>query len=170
MKNIQIKTKVFTNRIILHIREAFNKNIDASVVADTIREILADDSMLDAIATVAWDEDGKKGICAFTPEQLLELAPDGFNPCPIDDFVSGELDLKRAIENCFSQTFHEAWSDECWEDNGGDDLEELCYDLFEVSFGEHKEDQWLATDKEGNALRDLCKECRGKADTENKEE
>lgn len=164
MNNIQIKTKVYTNRIILHIRETFHKNIDFCVIADTIKEILSDDSMLDAIASCAWDEDDKKGICAFTPEQLLELAPYGFNPVPINDFVLGHEDLKSAIHNCFSQTFSDAWDAESWAENGGGDLEELNYDLFEQTLpAGNKRDVWLATNKEGVALCDLCPECRGEA-------
>ena len=162
MKNIEIKTKVITNSIVREIRETVHKNIDIGVVADTVHEILSDDGYLDAIKRVAWDEDHKKGVCAFTPEQLLELAPNGFNPCPIELFVKGEYDLKHAIEECFSLTFSSAWDDELWMENSGDDLEELDFDLFEVTYGDRKEEQWLATDKEGNALRDICPECRGK--------
>ena len=98
MNNIEIKTKVITNSIVREIRDTAHKNIDIGLVAGTVREILSDDGLLDAIKNVAWDEDDKKGVCAFTPEQLLELAPNGFNPCPIDLFVKGELDLKHAIE------------------------------------------------------------------------
>lgn len=160
MKNIEIKTKVITNSIVREIRETTHKNIDIGVVADTVHEILSDDGMLDAIKSVAWDQDGKKGVCAFTPEQLLELAPNGFNPCPIELFVKGEYDLKHAIHECFSLTFSSAWDDDCWMENSGDDLEELDFDLFKVTIGDREEDQWLATDKDGNALRDICPECR----------
>lgn len=160
MKNIEIKTKVITNSIVREIRDTAHKNIDIGLVAGTVREILSDDDLLDAIKGVAWDEDDKKGVCAFSPEQLLELAPNGFNPCPIDLFVKGELDLKHAIQECFSLTFSSAWDDELWMENSGDELEELSYDLFEVTYGNRKEEQWLATDKNGNALRDICPECR----------
>lgn len=162
MKNIEIKTKVITNSIVREIRDTAHKNISIGLVADTVREILSDDGLLDAIKNVAWDEDDKKGVCAFSPEQLLELAPNGFNPCPIDLFVKGEYDLKHAIQECFSLTFSSAWDDELWMENSGDELEELSYDLFEVTYGKHTEEQWLATDKDGNALRDICPECREK--------
>ena len=160
MKNIEIKTKVITNFIVREIRETVHKNIEIGVVADTVREILSDDDLLDAIKRVAWDQDHKKGVCAFTPEQLLELAPNGFNPCPIDLFVKGEYDLNHAIQECFSLTFSSAWDDDLWMENSGDDLEEIDFDLFQVTYGDRTEDQWLATDKEGNALRDICPECR----------
>ena len=171
MKNTEIKTKVITNSIVREIRETVHKNIDIGVVADAVHEILSDDDTLDAIKHVAWDQDHKKGVCAFTPEQLLELAPNGFNPCPIDLFVKGECDLKHAIEECFSLTFSSAWDDDCWMENSGDDLEDLDFDLFQVTYGDRTEDQWLATDKEGNALRDICPECREKRkETEEKAE
>ena len=162
MKNIEIKTKVITNSIVREIRGTAHKNIDIGLVAGTVSEILSDDGLLDAIKQVAWDEDDKKGVCAFNPEQLLELAPNGFNPCPIELFVKGEYDLKHAIQECFSLTFSSAWDDEEWMENSGDELEDLAYDLFEVTYGDRKEDQWLATDKDGNALRDICRECREK--------
>lgn len=162
MKNIEIKTKVITNSIVREIRETVHKNIEIGVVADTVREILSDDGLLDAIKQVAWDQDHKKGVCAFSPEQLLELAPNGFNPCPIDLFVNGEYDLNRAIQECFSLTFSSAWDDDLWMENSGDDLEEIDFDLFQVTYGDRTEDQWLATDKDGNALRDICPECREK--------
>ena len=162
MKNIEIKTKVITNSIVREIRGTAHKNIDIGVVAGTVREILSDDSLLDAIKQVAWEEDDKKGVCAFTPEQLLELAPNGFNPCPIELFVKGEYDLKHAIQECFSLTFSSAWDDESWMENSGDELEDLAYDLFMVTYGDRTEEQWLATDKDGNALRDICPECREK--------
>ena len=162
MKNIEIKTKVITNRIVREIRDIAHKNIATGVVATTVRKILSDDGLLDTIKEVAWDEGKKKGVCAFDPEQLLELAPNGFNPCPIELFVKGEYDLNHAIQECFSVTFSSAWDDEAWAENSGDELEDLPYELFEVTYGDRKEEQWLATDKDGNALRDICPECREK--------
>jgi hypothetical protein len=167
MNNIQIKTKVYTNRIVLHIREVFHKNIDTGVIADTIKQILSDDGMLDAIASCAWDEDDKQGVCAFTPEQLLELAPYGFNPYPINDFVLGHADLESAIHNCFSQTFSDVWAADSWAENGGGDIEELNYDLFEQTLpAGNKRDVWLATNKEGVALCDLCPKCREESNSD----
>lgn len=167
MNNIQIKTKVYTNRIVLHIRYMWHKNIDTGVIADEIKKILSDDGLLDAIASVAWDEDRKTGVCAFTPEQLLELAPEGFKPDPIDDFVLGHEDLESAIHNCFSETFQSVWNDEMWAENGGEDLEELDYDLFEQTLpAGNKRDVWLATNKEGVALCDLCPKCREESNSD----
>ena len=60
MKNIEIKTKVITNSIVREIRDTAHKNIDIRLVAATVREILSDDGLLDAIKNVAWDEDDKK--------------------------------------------------------------------------------------------------------------
>ena len=160
MNNIQIKTKVITNRILEEVRSLTGKTIHAGLVADTVRDYLADEDRLDACARVQWDEENKEGVCAFTPEQLLELAPHGFNPCPIERFVSGELDLDSAIGFCFQTTFSEAWADESWETSAG--TAEIDYDLFQVTYGDRTEDQWLATDKEGNPLRDICPECRAK--------
>lgn len=160
MHNIQIKTKVYTNRILEEVRELTGNTIDAGLVADTVRGILSDDSELDALASVWWDEHGVNGVCAFTPEQLLELAPHGFNPCPIERFVSGELDLETAIGFCFQQTFNDAWDGDSWETGAG--CAELDVDLFQVTYGDRTVDQWLATDKEGNPLREICPECRAK--------
>lgn len=162
MHNIQIKTKVITNRIIGRIRELTGKTVYTGIVSGIVREILADDDLLDALLVCEWDEELKKGVCPFTPEQLLELAPGGFNPCPIDRFISGDVDLKHAIEFCFQQTFFDAWDDESWEENIGKDLEEIDYDLFQVTYGERTEEQWLATDKDGNALNGICPDCREK--------
>lgn len=160
MNNIQIKTKVYTNRILEEVRDLTGKTINAGIVADTVRDYLSNEDMLDACARVQWDEENKEGVCAFTPEQLLELAPHGFNPCPIERFISGEVDLGSAIGFCFQQTFSDAWSDESWETSAG--TAEVDYDLFQVKYGDRTEDQWLATDKEGNPLRDVCPECRAK--------
>lgn len=160
MHNIQIKTKVYTNGILEEVRELAGKTMDAGLVADTVRGILSDDSELEALASVQWDEESKEGVCAFTPEQLLELAPHGFNACPIERFVSGEVDLETAIGFCFQQTFSEAWDGDSWETGAGCD--KLDIDLFQVTYGDHTEDQWLATDKEGNPLREICPECRAK--------
>lgn len=160
MHNIQIKTKVYTNSILEEVRSLTGKTMDAGIVADTVRGILSDDSELEALATVWWDEQGVNGVCAFTPEQLLELAPYGFNACPIERFVSGELDLETAIGFCFQQTFNDAWDGDSWETGAG--CAELDLDLFQVTYGDRTVDQWLATDKEGNPLRDICPECREK--------
>lgn len=160
MKNIQIKTKVITNRILEEVRELTGKTIEAGLVADTVRDYLVDEDRLDALSRVQWDEESKEGVCAFTPEQLLELAPHGFNPCPIERFISGEVDLDSAIGFCFQQTFSDAWDGDSWETGAG--CAEIDIDLFQVTYGDRTEDQWLATDKEGNPLRDICPECRAK--------
>ncbi len=166
MHNIQIKTKVYTNVIVAHVRGQFGKDIDFSLVADTVNEILEDDKYLDVLARVAWTDDvegcGKKGVCPFTPEQLLELAPYGIVPGPIETFLDGSWDLKRAIAHCIQVTMVDAIDDDNWEENKDCDLPEVDCDLFEVTYGDCTEDQWLATDKDGNALRDLCPDCRGK--------
>jgi hypothetical protein len=162
MNNINIKTKVYTNLIIEEIQSISKKTIHyQGVVADEVKDILSDDSMLEAIASVAWDDE-MKGVCAYTPEQLLELAPHGFNPCPIELFVNGKADLKTAIKECFSVTFSSVWDDDEWAENTGSELEELDFDLFKKTCGNNEEDVWLATDKEGNALCDLCPDCREK--------
>ena len=161
MNNIQIKTKVITNRILIEIRELTGKTMEAGVIAGIVRKILSDESELEALSTVWWDELDINGVCAFTPEQLLELAPHGFNACPIERFVSGEVDLEHAIGFCFQQTFDDAWSSDSWET--GEGLEKFDFDLFQVSNGNYTGELWLATDKEGNALCDMCPECRGKA-------
>lgn len=164
--NINIKTKVYTNLIIEEIQDISKKTIHyQGIVADVVKGILSDDSTLEAIARVAWDDE-MKGVCAYTPEQLLELAPHGFNPCPIDLFVNGKADLKTAIKECFSATFSSVWDDDEWAENAGGELEELGFDLFQRTSGKTKEDVWLATDKEGNALCDLCPDCREKANDE----
>lgn len=160
MHNIQIKAKVYTNRILEEVRSLTGKTIEAGIIADTVRGILSDDSKLEALATVWWDEQGVNGVCAFTPEQLLELAPAGFNACPIERFISGEVDLETAIEFCFQQTFHDAWDGDSWETGAG--CAEIDFDLFQVTYGDSTVDQWLATDKEGNPLCDICPECRAK--------
>lgn len=172
MHNIQIKTLVYTNRIVEHIREEYKKTIDTGVIADIIKKFLADDDMLDAMVSTSWDAKGHGGVCAFTPEQLLELAPYGFNPYPIEGFVNGDRDLKSAIDDCFSQTFHDAYTlvfgeytIVCREggDSEGEELEELTYDLFHQTLvgTPDKEmsgrDVWLATNKDGVALCDLGK-------------
>lgn len=163
MTNNNIKAKVYTNLIIEEIQSISNKTIHyQGIVADVVKDILSDDSMLEAIATVAWNDE-MKGVCAFTPLQLLELAPHGFNPCPIELFVNGKADLKTAIKECFSTTFSSVWADDEWAENTGSELEELDFDLFQRTCGKNKEDVWLATDKEGNALCDLCPDCREKA-------
>ena len=168
MHNIQIKTLVYTNRIVEHIREEYKKTIDTGVIADIIKKFLADDDMLDAMASTTWDAKGHGGVCAFTPEQLMELAPYGFNPYPIEGFVNGERDLESAIDDCFSQTFHDAYTlvfgentIVCREGGDSEDLEELTYDLFEQTLpAGNKRDVWLATNKDGVALCDLCPKCR----------
>ncbi len=162
MHNIQIKTKVITNSILEEVRELTGKTIDAGIVADAVRGILSDDSELDALATVWWDEQGMNGVCAFTPEQLLELAPHGFNPSPIVRFVYGEVDLETAIQFCFQQTFHDAWAGDSWET--GDGCDKLDIDLFRVTCGDRTEDQWFVTDKEGNPLYEPCPECEEKVE------
>ena len=167
MHNIQIKTKVYTNRIVRHIRTMWHKSIDTGVIADTIKEILSDDGMLDAIASCAWDEDRTNGVRAFTTEQLLDLAPDGFIPDEIDDFVLGDEDLETAIQNCFSETFRSTWNDEMWAENDNEELDELNYDLFEQTLpAGNKRDVWLATNKEGVALCDLCPKCREESNSD----
>lgn len=166
MHNIQIKTKVYTNRILEEVRELTGKTIDAGIVADSVRDILSDDIELETLATVWWDEQCVNGVCAFTPEQLLELAPHGFNPCHIARFVYGEVDLKNAIRFCFQQTFHDAWAGDSWETGAG--CAEFDLDLFHVTCGDRTEDQWLATDKEGNPLCELCPECQEKVEKKGK--
>ena len=170
MHNIQLKTKVYTNSIVAHVRGQFGKDIDSGVVADTVKEILEDDKYLDAIASVAWSDDvegcGKKGVCPWTPEQLLELAPYGIVPGPIETFLDGSWDLRRAIAHCIQVTMVDAIDGDSWEENRECGLPEVDYDLFQVTYGDSTEYQWLATDKDGNALRDLCQDCREKASVE----
>ena len=167
MHNIQIKTKVITNRILFEIRDLTNRSMKyAGVVADIVRDILSDDKELDALLRVQWDEEHQKGVCPFTPEQLLELAPHGFNPGPIARFVYGEVDLETAIQFCFQQTFNDAWAGDSWETGAGCD--KLDFDLFQVTCGDRTVDQWLATDKEGNPLCELCPECQEKVEKKGK--
>lgn len=155
MNNIQIKTKVYTNLILEEIQSKSGKTIHYDgILADAVRDILSDDGELDAIVRVAWDEEGRKGVCPFTPEQLLDLAPHGFNPCPIDLFLNGFTDLKNAVEECFSVTMSSVWDDDEWAENKSEPMEELDFDLFHEENGNG--DIWLATDKDGEAICDLC--------------
>ena len=169
MNNIQIKTKAYTNAIIEEIRRVSGKTIHyCGVVSDIVKNILSGEQMLNTIATCAWNEDEKKGVCAFTPEQLLELAPHGFNPCAIELFLNGEMSLKHAIEKCFSVTMSSVWDADEWAKNSDDDLEELDFDLFECNCGNRKENEWLATNREGTPLCDLRANCRENAKKEEK--
>lgn len=169
MNNIQIKTKVYTNAIIEEIRRVSGKTIHYfGIVSCIVKDILSDEKTLDAIVTCAWDENEKQGVCVFTPEQLLELAPHGFNPCPIELFLNGSMSLKDAIEECFSVTMSSVWDADEWAENSGDGLEKLDFDLFECTCGNRKEEKWLATDKEGTPLCELCPDCRENATKEEK--
>lgn len=167
MHNIQIKTKVYTNSILEEIQHISGKTVHyAGIIADAVHDILADEKGLEASARVAWDDDHKKGVCPFTPEQLLELAPHGFNPCPIEVFLEGKTDLRGAVELCFEVTMSSVWDDEEWADNNSENLPELSFDLFQTEDG--KRSEWLATDKDGNPLCELCPDCREKAKKEKK--
>lgn len=158
MNNIQIKTKVYTNAIIEELRKVSGKTIHCfGIVSDIVKGILSDEDKLDAIVTVAWNDDKKQGVCAFTPEQLLELAPHGFNPCPIELFLNGSMSLDEAIEECFSITMSSVWNADEWAENSGDGLEELDFDLFECTFGNRKKHKWLVTDKNGKPISELPK-------------
>lgn len=164
MHNIQIKTKVITNKILNDIREHSCKAIQyTGVVRDIVKGILSDESELDTLLEVEWDSEKRPGVCPFTPEQLLELAPYGFNACPMERFVSGELDLRTAIEFCFQQTFFDAWDERNWEDELSKDFPEFGYDLFQIQYESGTKEEWLATDEEGKPLRELFPHCREKA-------
>lgn len=167
MHNIQLKTKVYANLILEEIQHISGKTVHyAGIIADAVHDILADEKGLEASARVAWDDDNKKGICPFTAEQLLELAPHGFNACPIELFLEGKCDLREAVELCFEVTMSSVWDDEEWAENNSENLPELEFDLFRTEDG--KRSEWLATDKDGNPLCDLCPECKEKANNEKK--
>ena len=167
MHNIQIKTKVYTNAILEEIQRISGKTVHyAGIIADAVHDILADEKGLEASARVAWDDDHKKGVCPFTAEQLLELAPHGFNACPIEVFLEGKTDLRGAIELCFEVTMSSVWDDEEWAENNSENLPELDFDLFQTEEG--KRSEWLATDKNGTPLCELCPDCREKAKKEKK--
>lgn len=168
MHNIQIKTKVYTNAILEEIQERTGKTIHyVGIIADAVHDILADEKGLEAMVSAAWDDERKhRGVCPFTPEQLLEMAPHGFNPCPIEMFINGETDLRTAINLCFELTMSTAFDEEEWAENISEKLPELDFDLF------HKEDgngtEWLATDKDGKPLCNICPDCREQAKKEKK--
>lgn len=81
-------------------------------------------------------------------------------------FIKGETDLRTAINLCFELTMSTAFDEEEWAENISEKLPELDFDLF------HKEDgkgtEWLATDKDGNPLCELCPDCRENAKKEKK--
>lgn len=129
--NIYIKTRVYANRIVEHVREEFGRDIDEELVCQEIMETLRDERMLDAIAGIVWHEQlGHKGGLPYAPMDILELAPHGFNPCPIEQFVNGHVDLREGIGECFSQTMLEALDEDNWAENQEFSGEELTVDLF----------------------------------------
>lgn len=174
MHNINIKTKVYANAIVNYVRSSFKKDLDISLVGDIVRDTLKDEGWLDAAAYVAWtDYASKKGVCPFSPEQLLEMAPFGLVPGPIELFVKGQADLDSAVQECIQLTMVDAIAPENWAEETEFDGEELSYDLF-YDEGRPADDpknrEWWVTDKDGNRIADLCPECREELDRQMPEE
>lgn len=70
-----------------------------------------EDFLMDELEDAYNEVTGKFG-CPFSPEEALILPTHGFNPEPMDAWVSGDVAFERAIEMCFEQTFYDAMVDE----------------------------------------------------------
>lgn len=70
-----------------------------------------EDFLMDELEEAYNEVTGKFG-CPFSPEEALILPTHGFNPEPMDAWVSGDVSFERAIEMCFEQTFYDAMADE----------------------------------------------------------
>lgn len=76
-----------------------------------VSELLSPDSILQDELEEQYNEVTGKFGCPFSVEEALILAG-AFNACPMEQFVTGEVSLERAVEICFEQTFWDAMVEE----------------------------------------------------------
>ena len=94
--------------------EYSSKTNEASqiVVSGFVRDMLKDDSIaVDELDDAYHQVTGRFG-CPFSVEEALIMPVKGFNTCPLEAFLKGDVCLQRAIEICFKQTYLDAMTEE----------------------------------------------------------
>lgn len=86
--------------------EVSNKSLQMSV-----SELLSQDSILQDELEEQYNEVTGKFGCPFSVEEALILAG-AFNASHMEQFVSGDVSLERAVEICFERTFWDAMAAE----------------------------------------------------------
>lgn len=77
-----------------------------------VRDMLKEDSIaVDELDAAYHEVTGRFG-CPFSVEEALIMPVYGFNACPMEAWLHGEVCLERAIEICFRQTYVDAMVEE----------------------------------------------------------
>lgn len=81
-------------------------------VANFVRDMLKDESIaVDELDDAYHAVTGRFG-CPFSVEEALIMPVYGFNTCPLETWLHGEVCLERAVEICFHQTYLDAMVEE----------------------------------------------------------
>lgn len=88
-------------------------NDDSQIkVSRFVRDMLRDDSIAADELDDAYHEITGRFGCPFSVEEALIMPVNGFNTCPMERWLTGELCFERAIEICFAQTYVDAMVEE----------------------------------------------------------